>query len=154
MHTMHTTRRTIIAGAAALPLLPATALAVPVTLPLLPASAYATPADPAVEAYRTWRAAYGVRAAFLNTHDDWDTPEAQAVHDREWDSRHTLSDTIATTPAGIACQVRFAFGVFGELSSNEGSIDNPDDFKFSNWIDDLEKRLLKSMLAGAEGMAS
>ncbi len=40
-----TTRRKVIAGAAALPLLPAAA-----TLP-----AFATPADPAVVAYRTWR---------------------------------------------------------------------------------------------------
>ena len=47
-----TTRRNIITGAAALPLLPATALAVPVTLPLLPVSALAAHADPAVEAYR------------------------------------------------------------------------------------------------------
>ena len=38
------TRRTTLAGAAALPLLPAAALAVPVTLPLLPVSAFATPA--------------------------------------------------------------------------------------------------------------
>ena len=35
-----------------------TALAVPVTLPLLPIAAYATPTDPAVEAYRVWRAAF------------------------------------------------------------------------------------------------
>ncbi len=40
------TRRTALAGAAALPLLPAAALAVPVTLPLLPVSAFAAPADP------------------------------------------------------------------------------------------------------------
>ncbi len=49
-----TTRRNIIAGAAALPLLPA--LAVPVTLPLLPVSAFATPADPVVTAFAEWRA--------------------------------------------------------------------------------------------------
>ncbi len=131
-----------------------TALAASVTLPLLPVSAFAAPADPAVEAYRAWRAAYGAREVFLDTHDDWDAPEVTASCDREWATRHALSDTIATTPAGLACQVRFAFGAFGQLSSNEGSIDNPDDFEFSNWIDDLEKRLLKSMLAGAEGMAS
>ncbi len=131
-----------------------TALAVPVTLPLLPVSAYATPADPAVEAYRTWRAASGAHEVFLDTHSDWETPEGQRLQGREWAERHALSDTIAITPAGLACQVRFAFDAFGHLSSNEGSIDNPDDFEFSNWIDDLEKRLLLSMLAGAEGMAS
>lgn len=64
-----------------------------------------------------------------------------------------MSDAIATTPAGIACQVRFAFGVFGELTSDGQSIDNANDFQFSNGIDDLERRLLMSMLAGAEGMA-
>ena len=37
-----TTRRTILAGAAALPLLPAAALAAPITLPLLPVSELAT----------------------------------------------------------------------------------------------------------------
>jgi hypothetical protein len=149
-----TTRRTILAGAAALPLLPATALAASVTLPLLPVASYAQPADPAVEAYRVWRAAYGARSDFLNTYDDWDTPEGLAFDDKEFAARAALSDAVATTPAGIACQVRFAFGAFGSLSSNEGSIDNPDDFEFSNWIDDLEKRLLVSMLAGAEGMAN
>ncbi len=147
-----TTKRNIIVGAAALPLLPA--LAVPVTLSLLPVSALATPADPAVRRFREWRAAYGAHKVFLDTHDDWDALEGTASFDREWAARHALSDVVATTPAGLACQVRFAFGAFGDLSSNEGSIDNPDDFEFSGWIDDLEKRLLVSMLAGAEGMAS
>ena len=50
------TRRTALAGAAALPLLPGAALAASATLP---ASALAQPADPAVEAYRAWRAANG-----------------------------------------------------------------------------------------------
>ncbi len=54
-----TTRRNIIAGAAALPLLPA--LAVPVTLPLLPVAAYAgttNATDAAWPAYRAARARY------------------------------------------------------------------------------------------------
>ncbi len=38
--TNQTTRRNVITGAAALPLLPAAALAVPATLPLLPVSAF------------------------------------------------------------------------------------------------------------------
>ncbi len=46
-----TTRRTIIAGAAAMPLLPVAALAVPVTLPLLQISALAMPVDPVVTAF-------------------------------------------------------------------------------------------------------
>ena len=51
-----TTRRKILAGAAALPLLPAAALAASAALPV---ASYATPADPAVEAYREWCAANG-----------------------------------------------------------------------------------------------
>ncbi len=46
------TRRTALAGAAALPLLPASALAAPITLPLLPVASYALPADPAVAAFQ------------------------------------------------------------------------------------------------------
>ncbi len=39
--TNQTTRRNVITGATALPLLPASALATPTTLPLLPVSAFA-----------------------------------------------------------------------------------------------------------------
>ncbi len=132
-----------------------TALAVPVTLPLLPVSAYATPADPAVEAYRTWRIANGAyERSFDRPHVPDDDPIMNAAGDAALAANLALCDTIATTPAGLACQVRFAFDAFGQLSSNEGSIDNPDDFEFSNWIDDLERLLLLPMLAGAEGMAS
>ncbi len=58
MHTI--TRRTALAGAAALPLLPATALAGPVTLPLLPVSAYASAnaTDAAWSAYEVATARY------------------------------------------------------------------------------------------------
>ncbi len=64
------TRRTALAGAAALPLLPAAALAAPVTLP-----AYATPADPAVEAFRTWCAANGAyERSFDRPHVPDDVP--------------------------------------------------------------------------------
>ncbi len=130
-----------------------TALAVPVTLPLLPVSAFAAPADPAVEAFRAWRAAYDANGVFLATGRDDEHPEGKVLLDRAWAARLALSDALATTPAGLALQIRFAFAVFGALDY-DGGIDNPDDFEFSNWIDDLEKRLLVSMLAGAEGMAN
>jgi hypothetical protein len=58
-----------------------TALAASVTLPLLPVTAYATPADPAVEAYREWRAAYD---ASIDSGVDNDTPEGQVLSNREW----------------------------------------------------------------------
>ena len=43
--TNQTTRRNVITGATALPLLPASALATPTTLPLLPVSAFAALAE-------------------------------------------------------------------------------------------------------------
>ena len=85
--------------------------------------------------------------------------EPNARYGSEADLRHplkhwrlALSDAVATTPAGLACQVSFAFGVFGSLERG-GNIDNPADFEFGNiWADDHEGRLLRSILAGAENM--
>ena len=62
---MTTPRRKIIAGAAALPLLPAAALAVPGSLSLLPVASYAAPAnatDAAWSAYKVARAAQEANA--------------------------------------------------------------------------------------------
>jgi len=129
-----------------------TALAASVTLPLLPVTAYATPADPAVEAYWTWRAAYEARDASLEADVEDDTPEGQVLFDRVLAARLALSDAVATTPAGLTCQVMFAFAVFGVLAWG-GNIDNPADFEFDNWVDGHDGRLMRSMLAGVENMA-
>ena len=138
MHTI--TRRTALAGAAALPLLPAAALAVPAER------------DPVVEAYREWLAAYDANDAFLATGKDDDTPEGQALYDRVRAARLALSDTVATTPAGLALQIRFAFAVFGD-PGHDGDIENPDDFTFDDVAENQEGRLLRSMLTAAERMA-
>ena len=58
-----TTRRTILAGAAALPLLPATALAASVTLPLLPVASYAQPGNATDAAWAAYEAAKSRYAA-------------------------------------------------------------------------------------------
>ena len=47
-----TTRRNVITAAAALPLLPASALSASATIPLLPVSAYAQATDPIIAAFR------------------------------------------------------------------------------------------------------
>ena len=129
-----------------------TALAVPVTLPLLPVSAFAAPADPAVAAHREWLAAYNANEAFLATGEEGDTPEGLAKFNRVWVARLALSDTVATTPAGLALQLRFAFAVFGD-PGYDGDIENPDDFTFDDVAEDQQGRLLRSMLAAAERMA-
>ena len=67
-------------------------------------------------------------------------------------ARLALSDTVATTPAGLALQLRFAFAVFGD-PGYDGDIENPDDFTFDDVAEDQEGRLLRSMLAAAENMA-
>ncbi len=61
-------------------------------------------------------------------------------------------DTVATTPAGLTLQIRFAFAVFGDPGP-DGDIENPDDFTFDDVAEDQQGRLLRSMLAAAEGMA-
>ena len=139
---MHTTRRTILAAA----------VAVPVTLPLFPVASYAQPADPVVKAYRELIAAYGANDAFLATGRDDMHPEGKVLLDRVWAARFTLSDAVATTPAGLALQIRFAFVVFGD-SGYDGDIENLDDFTFDNIAENQEGRLLRSMLTAAENMA-
>ena len=89
-----TTRRTILAGAAALPLLPATALAASVTLSLLPVSALATPGnatDAAWTAYQAAKANYDANdqayGAFEATIPIGPRPRFDDFEDRdEWES--------------------------------------------------------------------
>ncbi len=145
-----TTRRKLIAGAAALPLLPTAALAVPVTLPLLPVSAFAAPADPVVTAFSEWRAldrererVTAVFDALEAQHGPFTEPtkayEAKTVtplYARISAVAHRMAEMIATTPAGLAWQVRIAMEQFG--------YDN------GFGMEEMEGRLLRSMLAGAE----
>ena len=148
-----TTRRTVIVGAAALPLLPAAALAAPVTLPLLPVASYATPADPAVEAYRTWRIANGAyERSFDRPHVQDDDPIMNAAGDAALAANLALCDTIATTPEGLAGQVHLALYTFGDLSLGEDWL-NPNNYEIDGFGYDQGRRLLLSMLAGAEEMA-
>ncbi len=129
-----------------------TALAVPVTLPLLPVSAYAVPADPAVEAYRAWRDVFDAWCDFMCHSTDDDCPTVIAADDAEMVAGQAVADAIATTPEGIAAQVRFAFGVFGDVPHG-GNWHNPGDFTDRSVGHRHGKRLLLSMLAGAENMA-
>ncbi len=131
-----------------------TALAVPVTLPLLPVSAYAAPADPAVEAYRVWRAAF---IAYEQSLERPDIPEGcpivVAAERAEWDNMVRLASIVATTPAGIAGQLRVGLGLFGCALDAGSDLGNPADYQFGNCRDDMDGRLYRNMLAGAERMA-
>ena len=148
------TRRTALAGAAAMPLLPATALAASVTLPLLPVAPYATPADPVVEAFAEWKALdrerTRVTAVFnaLEAQHGPFTPQSLAfdaetvapVYKRLNAVEHRIAEMIATTPAGLAAQVRITMERFG--------------YDGGGGVDQMEAGLLRNMLAGAEGMAN
>ncbi len=130
-----------------------TALAVPVTLPLLPLASYAQPDDPAVAAYQEWRAAFDVYNNSFNdpralVSDDF----VQPFHDRELAAHRALCDTIATTPAGLAKQVRAAFYVFGEVNRDD-DWHSPTLYEADSFNHIHGKQLLLSMLAGAEKMA-
>ncbi len=130
-----------------------TALAASATLPLLPVAAFATPADPAVEAYRTWCAANGAyERSFDRPHVPDDDPIMNAAGDAALSANLALCDSIATTPAGLAGQVRLALYTFGELQLGEDWL-NPDNYEVDGFGYDQGKRLLRSMLTGAERMA-
>ena len=131
-----------------------TALAASVTLPLLPVASYATPADPAVEAYREWRAANAAYERFFDRpHVPDDDPIMNAAGDAALAANLALCDTIATTPEGLAGQVYLALYTFGELERGEDWL-NPDNYEVDGFGYDQGRRLLRSMLAGAEGMAN
>ena len=71
--TNQTTRRNVITGAAALPLLPAAALAASVTLPLLPVAAFAMPGNATDTAWSAYEAA---KANYEAAHRDFEAMEA------------------------------------------------------------------------------
>ena len=130
-----------------------TALAASVTLPLLPVSAYATPADPAVAAYREWRAALVAYVRSFDRHDvPDDDPVMNATGDAELAANLALCDAIATTPEGLAGQVHLALYTFGELQLGEDWL-NPNAYEVEGFGYDQGRRLLLSMLTGTERMA-
>ncbi len=137
-----TTRRNIIAGAAALPLLPAAALAVPVER------------DPVVEAYRTWRAAFIAYERSLERPDIPDgCPIVAATQGVEWETMVRLASMTATTPAGLAGQLFAGLSLFGCRLDRDTDWNNPADYQFENCRDDMDGRMYRNMLAGAENMA-
>ena len=131
-----------------------TAIAASATLPLLPVSALATPADPAVEAYRVWRETYFAyeRSCTENVSDD--CPVMLAAQEANWQASVDLAGMVATTPAGLAGQLFMGLGMFGSLEWAGDDFNNPSDYQFGNWRDDLDGRLYRNILAGAEGMAN
>ena len=132
-----------------------TALAASVTLPLLPVSALATPVDdPAVAAYRAWRAAFIAYERSLERPDIPDgCPIVAATQGAEWETMVRLASMTATTPAGLAGQLFAGLSLFGCRLDADTDWDNPEDYKFENCRDDMDGRMYRNMLAGAEAMA-
>ena len=130
-----------------------TALAASVTLPLLPVSAYATPSDPAVAAFAEWKALDQERTRVTAVFNDLEerhgpfTPQSLAydaetvapLYKRLDAAERRIAEMIAMTPAGLAAQVRIAMERFG--------------YDHGCGMEQVEGRLLRSMLAGAENMA-
>ena len=131
-----------------------TVIAVPVTLPLLPVSAFAQPDDPAVAAFQAWHAAFIAYERSLERPDIPDgCPIVAAAQRAEWDTMVRLASMTATTPAGLAGQLFAGLSLFGCRLDADTDFNNPADYKFENCRDDMDGRLYRNMLAGAEGMA-
>ena len=132
-----------------------TAIAASATLPLLPVASYATPADPAVEAFRVWRAAYVAYERSCNRPNlPDDCPAMLAAQGANWRAKAVLASMIATTSAGLAGQLFMGLGLFGDLCWAGDDFDNPSHYLFENCLNDIDGRLYRNMLAGAEGMAN
>ncbi len=82
-----------------------------------------------------------------------DDPAMLAAMRAEWQAKVDLASMVATTPEGLAGQTRMGLGMFGELEGPGADFDNPADHEFGNWRDDVDGRLYRNMLAGADGMA-
>ncbi len=83
-----------------------------------------------------------------------DCPVMLAAQDAEWRAKVELASMIATTPAGLAGQLRMGLGMFADLLWEGDDFDNPPDYLFEGCRDDMDGRLYRNMLAGAEGMAN
>ncbi len=58
------------------------------------------------------------------------------------------------TPAGLAGQLRMGLGMFADPLWEGDDFDNPSDYLFEGCRDDMDGRLYRNMLAGAEGRAN
>ncbi len=128
-----------------------TALAVPVTLPLLPVSAFAAPADPVLAAHAEWQQVLRTWCALLKTNDE-DCPVLRAADAAEIVAQRAVARAVATTPEGLAAQIRFAFYTFGDIHRG-GDWDNPADYRVDSFGREHGQRLLVSMLTAVENMA-
>ncbi len=129
-----------------------TALAVPVTLPLLPLESYAQPADPIIPVFREWQETLREFERTLGGYTDLERRYGgQAEEARAFE----VSDVIPASDRRSAVERRIApmipvtlGGLVGLLTVAVASVD-----AHSGGEDDIDSRLLVSMLAGAERMA-
>ncbi len=77
-----------------------------------------------------------------------------AAQDAEWRAKVELASMIATSPAGLAGQLRVGLSMFGDLVCPESRFEDPAAYQFDNCRDDMDGRLYRNMLSGAEGMAN
>ena len=147
------TRRATLAGSAALPFAGLAAQVKGANLPSFRAGNSGAD-DPAVRAFQVWRDAWLAHTGWFKGRADWadDDPEEKRLHDAEWEARKTLAETVATTPAGFLGQVILALDTFGDMNVG-GELWNPENYSFGEWKDDLDGKLLTSMLASAQRLA-
>ncbi|MEL6197042.1 MAG: hypothetical protein AAFT19_04275 [Pseudomonadota bacterium] len=106
--------------------------------------------DPAVAAYRALREADDACQVVVDTGVD----PSDELQDARSQALRTLADATATTVEGLEAQIRASFDVFAELRY-DGDPTNPDDYEFLNgWEDELDGRMLRSMMAGAAGLVA
>ncbi|SFO91154.1 hypothetical protein [Tranquillimonas alkanivorans] len=124
-NAIHTTRRSLLASLPALGLAPAAAMS-------------ATAQDPVPEYFRRWKEAMEA----WNQHDEA-TPESAHLWDEHCRFEKLLCTTRPTTMAGLIAQIEFILHPQGL-----------GDYALGNMWEDLDRKLVENMVAGAKEMAA
>lgn len=119
--------------------------------------------DPAVAAVAEWESAWRAtwdEQGLIHQDLDDDDPALSAAEDAEDDAHNVACETVATSIAGLAAQLKFAFTVFsdGVYPDRPGyrplePYSEPSAYRFHTWSNDRERELLLCMLTAAENLA-
>ncbi|MEO0681106.1 MAG: hypothetical protein AAF192_11900, partial [Pseudomonadota bacterium] len=83
-----------------------------------------------------------------------DLPRYDEADARLWRARRRICLARATTPAGLACQLRVGLDMFSERPARRPAELRPGRaFRFERWAEDLDDHLYANMIAGAEALA-
>lgn len=107
---------------------------------------------------RAWLAEWGEQGALEVFGEGF--PEEVTAYTAEEAAHNAVCQTVATTAAGLAAQLRFAYRVFGEAWSIHAPgyrphepYSDPEAYRFGEWTNGRDATLLASLLGAAQEIA-